>query len=82
MINHMREIETAVRANAGAWQAYFRQHGEASWQCILFPSVYLTESEYHLLASRLSAPPPAELTAEERKRNILRHRARVADERA
>lgn len=74
----LNKVENAVRANGGGWQAYFRQNGPEVWQCILFPSLHLTEADYAELVRRLSAPA-IELSAAERKRNSLRHRANVAD---
>tara|TARA_R110002094_G_scaffold212885_2_gene183376 strand:- start:913 stop:1161 length:249 start_codon:yes stop_codon:yes gene_type:complete len=79
MSNHLiQKIETAVRVNGGAWNGYFRRHGESVWQCILFPSLRLTEGDYAEPVHRLSAPA-VELSAAERKRNAIRHRANSAD---
>ncbi len=78
MMADLSKIETAVRANGGGWNGYFRQHGEAVWQCILFPSLRLTTSDYAELVRRLSSPP-VELSAAERKRNAVRAKADFAD---
>ena len=78
MNDHLNKIKNAIRANGGAWNGYFRRHGDAVWQCILFPSLRLTDEDYAELVRRLSAPA-VECSAADRKRNALRHKANVAD---
>jgi hypothetical protein len=71
----LRKIEGAVRAKGSDWQTMFRRHNRA-WQCILFPSVALTETEYSTLSRRLAGPT---LTQADRQRNNLRALASRSD---
>ncbi|WP_333848265.1 hypothetical protein [Phaeobacter italicus] len=73
------EIEAAVRAQRGSWQAMFRRQG-AGWHCILFPRRILTNAEHQELARRLSKPDGgAALSPAERQRNKLRALADASD---
>ena len=74
----IQQIETAVRAQRGSWNALFRREG-AAWQCILFPKHRLSEQEYQTLARRLSGPVPQELDPAARQRNKLRAIADASD---
>jgi hypothetical protein len=67
----LHEIERAVRATGRDWRVLFRRH-VGGWQCILCPDRGLSEAEYAVISQRLAAP---DLSAEERRRNALRHRA-------
>lgn len=74
------QIEVAVRAQNGHWAPFFRRHG-AGWHCILYPRHILTDEQYQTLAARLSEPVKVQnISAAERARNSLRHRAGLADE--